>query len=130
MYNKYYSLIYSRYLPENAKTSNRRPLGGEPTHRRTESTKMETLASNQNAKFADKAGIAAHYKVCPRTINEWMRIGLLVFFRVKRARCASTSPPAMSASRRTGIRCRNGHEMPRHIKVRQPRNREPLHSQP
>lgn len=45
---------------------------------------METLPDNQNAKFADKAGIAAHYKVCPRTINEWMRIGLLVFFRVKR----------------------------------------------
>jgi hypothetical protein len=71
-------------LPENAKTNNQRPPSGKPTDSRMESTKMETVASNQNAKFADKAGIAAHYKVCPRTINEWMRIGLLVFFRVKR----------------------------------------------
>jgi len=40
--------------------------------------------NNSFRKYTDKAGIAAHYDVCPRTINEWMRLGLLVFFKIKR----------------------------------------------
>jgi hypothetical protein len=35
-------------------------------------------------KFANKAGLADHFGVCIRTINEWMRLGLLSYFRVKR----------------------------------------------
>jgi hypothetical protein len=45
---------------------------------------METTAINPMKKFTNKAGIASHYGVSPRTINEWMRVGLLVFIRVKR----------------------------------------------
>jgi hypothetical protein len=43
---------------------------------------METTKSDR--KFTNKAGIAAHFGVCRRTINEWMRLGLLVFFKIKR----------------------------------------------
>jgi hypothetical protein len=44
---------------------------------------METSTSPER-RFTDKAGIAAHYGVCRRTINAWMRLGLLVFFKIKR----------------------------------------------
>jgi hypothetical protein len=43
---------------------------------------METVKLDK--KYATKVGLARHYGVCPRTINGWMRLGLLVFFRIKR----------------------------------------------
>jgi hypothetical protein len=50
---------------------------------RAESNGMKTLISPKR-RFTDKSGIADHYGVCRRTIDEWMRLGLLVFFKIKR----------------------------------------------
>jgi|GEM_PF-1904252 len=50
---------------------------------RAESNDME-ISTSPKRQFTDKSGIADHYGVCRRTIDEWMRLGLLVFFKIKR----------------------------------------------
>lgn len=39
---------------------------------------------NTETRFATKIALAKRYGVCKRTIDEWMRAGLLVYIKVRR----------------------------------------------
>ncbi len=46
---------------------------------------MHIMVTNSNTErpFTNRNGIAARYGVARRTINEWMRMGLLVYFKIR-----------------------------------------------
>jgi hypothetical protein len=44
----------------------------------------ETEIITTDRRFADKRTLAERYGVSPRTITNWMRAGLLAFFKIRR----------------------------------------------